>query len=116
MRVHIKKGRDGRPTLTCIRADGSRTWSRVHPFFPLHDLTHYAVESVLGLNQPATHAPPRAPLEAADLAAVRALRSELAARWMTLGPGETLELVFPAGAAARPVQGPASCGNAANSA
>lgn len=48
MRVQIKKGRDGRSTLTCVRADGSRTWHQVHPFFPVHDLTHFAVESVLG--------------------------------------------------------------------
>ncbi|MGH7644807.1 MAG: hypothetical protein ACREMR_04400, partial [Gemmatimonadales bacterium] len=51
MLVQIKKGRDRRPTLVCIRADGTRTWSQVHPFFPLHDLTHFAVESVLGFRE-----------------------------------------------------------------
>lgn len=51
MRIQLKKGRDGAPNLTCIRADGTRTWGKVHPFFPLHDLTHYAVESVLGFDQ-----------------------------------------------------------------
>jgi hypothetical protein len=50
MLVQLKKGRDGPSTLTCVRADGSRTWGREHPFFPIHDLTHYAVESVLGLH------------------------------------------------------------------
>jgi hypothetical protein len=51
MQVQIKKGRDSRPTLVCIRADGTRTWSQVHPFFPLHDLTHLAVERALGFRQ-----------------------------------------------------------------
>lgn len=51
MRVEIKKVADGRPSLACIRDDGSRSWSRTHPFFPVHDLTHFAVESVLGLDQ-----------------------------------------------------------------
>lgn len=47
MTVQLKKGRDGPSSLACVRADGTRTWSRLHPFFPAHDLTHYAVESVL---------------------------------------------------------------------
>jgi hypothetical protein len=38
--------------LECRRADGSTTWQRQHgrqaAFFPLHDLTHYAVETELG--------------------------------------------------------------------
>ena len=51
MRIQLKKGRDGAPNLTCIRADGTRTFGKVHPFFPLHDLTHYAVESVLGFDR-----------------------------------------------------------------
>ncbi len=51
MQVQIKKGRDSRPTLVCVRADGTRTWSQVHPFFPLHDLTHLAVERALGFRQ-----------------------------------------------------------------
>ena len=48
MIIQLKKGRDGPSTLTCVRADGSRTWGKVHPFFPVHDLTHCAVESVFG--------------------------------------------------------------------
>ena len=47
MIIQLKKGRDGASTLACTRADGSRTWGRLHPFFPLHDLTHCATESVL---------------------------------------------------------------------
>jgi hypothetical protein len=50
MRIELKKGKDGPSTLACVRRDGTRTWARLHPFFPLHDLTHYAVESVLGFD------------------------------------------------------------------
>jgi hypothetical protein len=50
MRIQLKKGRDGPATLACVRADGSRTWGNEHPFFPVHDLTHCAVESVLGFD------------------------------------------------------------------
>lgn len=49
--IELKKTKDGRPSLACVRADGSRTWARVHPFFPTHDLTHCAVESVLGYHE-----------------------------------------------------------------
>ncbi|MGH7674043.1 MAG: hypothetical protein ACREMV_02130 [Gemmatimonadales bacterium] len=156
MLVQIKKGRDSRPTLVCIRKDGTRTWSQVHPFFPLHDLTHFAVESVLGFREgffglvesgwsietfaePAArrrmpaqalwaenivglldlergmqrrfpadelnrtlsdslaqqHVPLFRALSEAELASVRALRTELDARWTALAPGETLEVSFP---------------------
>jgi hypothetical protein len=47
MIIQLKKGRDAASSLACIRADGSRTWAKLHPFFPLHDLTHCATESVL---------------------------------------------------------------------
>jgi len=50
--IRIKKGRDGRTALSCTRADGTTTWQRQEgaqaAFFPKHDLTHYAVETVLG--------------------------------------------------------------------
>ena len=53
--IRIKKKTDGSAALTCTRADGSVTWQRqdgqLGRFFPLHDLTHYAVESSLGFNQ-----------------------------------------------------------------
>jgi hypothetical protein len=50
--IRIKKNRDGTAALSCTRADGTVTWQRQQGaqalFFPLHDLTHYAVETVLG--------------------------------------------------------------------
>jgi hypothetical protein len=51
--IRIKKGSDGRTAaLSCTRADGTVTWQRQEgaqaAFFPRHDLTHYAVETVLG--------------------------------------------------------------------
>ncbi len=52
MLIRIKKKSDGSATLSCVRDDGSVTWQRQEGaqgrFFPLHDLTHYAVETVLG--------------------------------------------------------------------
>jgi hypothetical protein len=49
--IRIKKKTDGSAALSCRRADGSVTWQRQERqqgrFFPLHDLTHYAVETVL---------------------------------------------------------------------
>jgi hypothetical protein len=51
--IRIKKNADGTAALTCARADGTVTWQRQlgaqGVFFPRHDLTHYAVETVLGL-------------------------------------------------------------------
>lgn len=53
--IAIKKKTDGSASLACRRADGSVTWQRQDGaqgrFFPRHDLTHYAVETVLGLDQ-----------------------------------------------------------------
>ncbi|MGH7503358.1 MAG: hypothetical protein ACREL7_16650 [Longimicrobiales bacterium] len=47
--IRMKKGRDGPHSLACSRPDGSVTIQHNrHAFFPPHDLTHYAVESVLG--------------------------------------------------------------------
>ena len=50
--IRIKKKTDGDAVLSCVRADGTVTWQRQEGpharFFPLHDLTHYAVETVLG--------------------------------------------------------------------
>ena len=49
--IRIKKNADGSAALSCTRRDGSVTWQRQQGaqgrFFPLHDLTHYAVETVL---------------------------------------------------------------------
>ena len=51
--IQITKRPDGAGVLRCIRADGSVTWQkqgiRQAPFFALHDLMHFAVESTLGL-------------------------------------------------------------------
>jgi hypothetical protein len=53
--IRIKKKSDGSAALSCLRADGSITWQRqeghIGRFFPLHDLTHYAVETVLGFQR-----------------------------------------------------------------
>ncbi len=50
----LKKQPDGRTAFTLERADGTRTWQRQErhaAFFAAHDLTHYAVETVLGLRE-----------------------------------------------------------------
>jgi hypothetical protein len=53
--VHIKitKRTDGGTVLKCIRADGTETWQTQQgknaAFFARHDLTHYVVESELGV-------------------------------------------------------------------
>ena len=49
--IRIKKNADESAALSCTRADGSVTWQRQlgaqGRFFPRHDLTHFAVETVL---------------------------------------------------------------------
>ena len=49
MKIRITKGRNGPNTLTCIRDDGSTTWAKVQDYFPLHDMTHFVVETTLGI-------------------------------------------------------------------
>jgi hypothetical protein len=53
--IEFTKRADGRTVLRCVRADGSVTWQRNDDqnalFFPLHDLTHYAVETELGFTR-----------------------------------------------------------------
>ncbi|HEY4362765.1 MAG TPA: hypothetical protein VGN17_17480 [Bryobacteraceae bacterium] len=53
--IQITKRAHGAGVLRCTRADGSVTWQkqtdRHAAFFALHDLTHYAVETVLGFRQ-----------------------------------------------------------------
>jgi len=55
MKIQFTKRADGNAVLKCIRPDGSTTWQRQvdqHAvFFPLHDLTHYAVETELGFKR-----------------------------------------------------------------
>lgn len=47
LRILIAKAKDSssQDVLTCIRQDGSRTWSKLHSAFPIHDMTHFAVET-----------------------------------------------------------------------
>lgn len=51
LKIQFKKKQNGTLVLHCTRADGSVTWQRVAQAFPIHDLTHYAVETVLGARQ-----------------------------------------------------------------
>ena len=55
LRIQIARRTDGGSVLRCERPDGSMTWQRQEgrqaEFFPLHDLTHYAVERTLGIRQ-----------------------------------------------------------------
>ena len=51
MVIRITKHEGKPPTLSCVRGDGSTTWQSYgnqRDFFPIHDLTHYAVETELG--------------------------------------------------------------------
>ena len=52
LRVQFVKEKDGSVLLRCLRADGTTTWQRNDGgrgnFFIIHDLTHFAVETVLG--------------------------------------------------------------------
>lgn len=51
LRIELAKRKEGGTILRCHRADGTQSWQRTDGaqgrFFPLHDLTHYAVESEL---------------------------------------------------------------------
>ena len=50
LRVEIAKTPDGTGLLRCTRTDGSVTWQKQQKHgahFALHDLTHFAVETVL---------------------------------------------------------------------
>ncbi|HEX8077601.1 MAG TPA: hypothetical protein VF511_07285, partial [Chthoniobacterales bacterium] len=55
MKIEFAKQKDGSAVLRCIRADGSVTWQKQEgqhaAFFPVHDLTHYAVETELGFGR-----------------------------------------------------------------
>src|SRR5215831_15378967 len=50
--IRITKRRGGGSLLRCRRPDGSVTWRKQEgsnaAFFPVHDLTHFAVEATLG--------------------------------------------------------------------
>lgn len=51
--IRLARQADGGYVITCTRPDGSSTWQRSRAataaFFPAHDLTHYAVETLLGM-------------------------------------------------------------------
>ena len=49
MIIRLSKGNNKQDTLTCVRTDGSTTWTNLHPNMFQHDLMHYAVETTLGL-------------------------------------------------------------------
>jgi len=53
--VQITKKADGSGVLRCVRANGSVTWQKQNDrhaaYFSLHDLTHFAVETTLGLRR-----------------------------------------------------------------
>jgi len=47
-----KSDGQGKPdALTCIRDDKTTLYARLSPYFPLHDLLHYAVETTLGFKE-----------------------------------------------------------------
>lgn len=107
LKIQITKRSDGGGVLRCTRADGSVTWQkqtdRHAAFFALHDLTHFAVESLLGFRRgfyglmaegweiedtTGKHSP--RPFTDEDLARVRKLRSELFTKWFAVEPGRSL--------------------------
>ena len=94
MVIHFKKGKHQwkhKPdTLTCVRDDGSTTWTHLHRGFVQHDFAHYVIEVTLGLknaffglvakgcdipdfNAPKSTRPFEIPKEAVDLEPVVAL-------------------------------------------
>lgn len=50
--IRLTRKPDGTAAFACVRPDGTVTWQRQQGvragFFPIHDLTHYAVETELG--------------------------------------------------------------------
>ncbi|MBK9932330.1 MAG: hypothetical protein IPP04_21060 [Saprospiraceae bacterium] len=52
MTIQFTKGDTARrSTIFCIREDGSSTYSYLHPGIEVHDLAHYAVETILSFDQ-----------------------------------------------------------------
>jgi hypothetical protein len=52
--VRISKRADGASVIRCTRPDGSVVWQKIPKHgghFALHDLTHFAVESALGIRR-----------------------------------------------------------------
>jgi hypothetical protein len=54
LQFRLKKRADAHAQLTLVRADGTFSTGPVGPadgYFPVHDLTHYAIEQTLGLSE-----------------------------------------------------------------
>ena len=54
LRIRFTKRSDGAVVLQCVRRDGSATWERHDRhalFFSFHDLSHFAVETILALDR-----------------------------------------------------------------
>lgn len=49
--LKFSRTKDGTPVLSITRRDGSVAWQKQQAFFPVHDLTHYAIETTLGLRE-----------------------------------------------------------------
>lgn len=53
--IHFTRRADGAVVFDLRRADGTSTWQKRHgptaDFFAIHDLTHYAVETMLGFDR-----------------------------------------------------------------
>jgi hypothetical protein len=53
--IHLARRADGAVVLELRRADGTSTWQKrrgpTADFFAIHDLTHYAVETILGFDR-----------------------------------------------------------------
>jgi hypothetical protein len=50
MEIKITKNLSGDYVLSCKRNDGTETWKHVSNFFIIHDICHYAAETVIPLN------------------------------------------------------------------
>lgn len=50
MQIILKKNNNKRSTLTCIREDGSKTWTQMDPYLEIHDLAHFVVEKTLNFD------------------------------------------------------------------
>jgi hypothetical protein len=49
LKVRFTRGKDKKDVLSVTREDGSQSWQHQQPGIPVHDLTHFAVESALHL-------------------------------------------------------------------
>jgi hypothetical protein len=49
LKVRFTRGKDKKDVLAVVREDGSQSWQHQQPGIPVHDLTHFAVESTLQL-------------------------------------------------------------------